>query len=159
MILVLLGTQDKQFTRLLKAVDRAIERKEITEKVIVQAGFTKYESDNMEMFELLPSERYEKIISEASLIITHAGIGSILTGLKYNKKIIAAARLKEYKEHTNNHQLQILDELASKNFILRLDDFDKLGELIEYSKKFVPAKYESNNKAFVKFVEDYIDSL
>lgn len=159
MILVLLGTQDKPFKRLLEAVDRAIENKEITEKVIVQAGFTKYETKNMEMFELLPNDRYEQIISEANLIITHAGIGSILTGLKYNKKIIAAARLKEYKEHTNNHQLQILDELARKNFILRLDDFDKLGEVIKKSKYFVPSKYESNNKAFVKFVEDYIDSL
>ena len=38
MILVVLGTQDKQFTRLLEAVDREIEKGVIKEKVVVQAG-------------------------------------------------------------------------------------------------------------------------
>ena len=62
MILILLGTQDKPFTRLLKAVDNAIDNGFIKEKVIAQAGFTKYESKNIEMFDLIPSDRYEKII-------------------------------------------------------------------------------------------------
>ena len=43
MIFVTLGTQDKTFERLLKAIDKAIENGEIKEKVIVQAGNTKYE--------------------------------------------------------------------------------------------------------------------
>ena len=42
MIFVTLGTQDKSFTRLLKAIDREIEKGTIKEKVIVQAGLTKY---------------------------------------------------------------------------------------------------------------------
>ena len=55
MILVTLGTQDKEFTRLLKAIDREIEKGVITDKVVVQAGCTKYESKNMEMFDLIPA--------------------------------------------------------------------------------------------------------
>ena len=42
MILVTLGTQDKSFVRLLKAIDREIKKGNIKEKVIVQAGYTKY---------------------------------------------------------------------------------------------------------------------
>ena len=38
MIFVVLGTQDKSFERLLKAIDEQIEMKNIKEKVIVQAG-------------------------------------------------------------------------------------------------------------------------
>ena len=49
MILVLLGTQDKQFPRLLKEIDRLIEKKVIKDKVIAQVGITKYNSNNMEM--------------------------------------------------------------------------------------------------------------
>ena len=44
MIFVTLGTQDKDFSRLLKAIDREIEKGTIKEKVIVQAGHSKYES-------------------------------------------------------------------------------------------------------------------
>ena len=47
MILVLLGTQNNSFHRLLEEIDKLIEKKVINEKVIVQAGYTKYESKNM----------------------------------------------------------------------------------------------------------------
>ena len=41
MILVTLGTQDKEFRRLLEAIDREIDNGVITDKVVVQAGCTK----------------------------------------------------------------------------------------------------------------------
>ena len=43
MIFVTLGTQDKSFERLLKAIDKEIEKGTIKDKVVVQAGYTKYE--------------------------------------------------------------------------------------------------------------------
>ena len=49
MILVVLGTQDKQFTRLLDDVSREIELGHIKDEVIVQAGQTKYSSDKMQI--------------------------------------------------------------------------------------------------------------
>ena len=52
MIFVTLGTQDKGFPRLLEAIEEAIENKYIKEKVIVQAGYTEFESKNMEIYKL-----------------------------------------------------------------------------------------------------------
>ena len=62
MILVTLGTQDKSFDRLLKAIDKEIENKNIKEKVIVQAGYTKYKSDNMKIFDLVSEEELVKLV-------------------------------------------------------------------------------------------------
>ena len=56
MILILLGTQDKPFNRLLEAVDKAINDGYIKEEVIAQIGFTKYKSKNIKTFELIPKE-------------------------------------------------------------------------------------------------------
>ena len=156
MIFVTLGTQDKSFDRLLKAIDKEIENGNIKEKVIVQAGYTKYESHNMEIFDLLPAEEFEKYFDEADLIITHGGVGSILSGIKKNKKVIAAARLSKYKEHTNDHQKQIIEEFSSKGYILELKDFNKLGLLIQKSSSFKPKKFESNTENMVKLIENYI---
>ena len=50
MILVTLGTQDKQFPRLLKAVQKAIDEGKINDRVVVQAGHTEFESSQMEIF-------------------------------------------------------------------------------------------------------------
>ena len=92
MIFVILGTQDKDFSRLLKEIDRLIKEKKITEKVIVQAGTTKYQSKNMKIFDLLPMTEFNRFIGKADLIITHGGVGSIMNSLKKGKKVIAVPR-------------------------------------------------------------------
>ncbi len=156
MILVILGTQDKQFPRLLEAVDKAIDDGTIKDKVVVQAGQTKYESKNMEIFDLLPSPEFNKLMDEADLVITHGGAGSILTAIKKGKKVIAAARLAKYQEHHNDHQKQIIGEFASKGYILELEDFDELSSLIKKMKTFKPKKFVSNTKNMIKLIDDYI---
>ena len=157
MILVTLGTQDKEFTRLLKAIDKEIKNGVITDKVVVQAGCTKYKSENMEMFDLIPANEFDEYIKKADLIITHGGAGSILTGVKNNKKIIAAARLAKYKEHTNDHQKQIIREFSEQGYIMELKDFNKLGKLIQKSKSFKPKKFISNTDNMINLVSDYIE--
>ena len=69
MILVLLGTQNNSFHRLLEELDKLVEKKIIDEKIIVQAGYTKYESKNMKIFGLIPQEELEKYQEKADLII------------------------------------------------------------------------------------------
>ena len=158
MILVTLGTQDKPFTRLLDAVQEQINRGNIKDKVVVQAGCTTYNSSDMEIFDLIPKDDFEKLIGECDLLITHGGVSSILTGLKNNKKVIAAARLKKYGEHTNDHQLQIIENFTKSGYILSVDDFTDLGKTIKETKKFKPKKYKSNTKNMVKLIENFIDN-
>jgi len=62
MIFVTLGTQDKGFPRLLEAIDREIENGNITEKVIVQAGYTKYSSKNMEILDYIQADLFDNYI-------------------------------------------------------------------------------------------------
>ncbi len=157
MILVTLGTQDKGFPRLLEAIDEAITKKEITDKVIVQAGNTIYQSKNMEIISFLSMEDFEKYIQECDLLITHAGVGSIMTGLKNKKKIIAVPRLKEYQEHTNDHQKQIAEEFAKKGYLLYLENMTDLGKIVKQAKSFKPQRFVSNNENFINLIKDYID--
>ena len=157
MIFVTLGTQDKDFSRLLKAIDKEIEKGTIKEKVIVQAGHTKYESKNMEIFDLIPTDEFNEIIEKCDLIITHGGVGNILSAIKKNKPVIAAARLKKFKEHTNDHQKQIIGEFSKQGYILELRDFGKVGKMIEKAKTFKAKKFKSNTKNMIKLIEDYIE--
>lgn len=157
MIFVTLGTQDKSFKRLLKSIDKCIENKHIKQKVIVQAGYTKYKSNNMTIIDFMDKDEFEHNIDSCSLLITHGGAGSILTGMKKKKKIIAVPRLYKYKEHTNDHQKQIVKEFADEGYILELRDFNKLGKLIEKSKNFTPKKFVSNTPNMIKLIEDYIE--
>ncbi len=159
MIFVTLGTQDKSFERLLKAVDEEIEKGSIKEEVIAQVGCTKYESKNIKTFDYIESDEFEKIIERCSLLITHGGVGSILSGLNHNKIVIAAARLEKYKEHVNDHQIQIVSKLAHDGHILELKDFTKFGNILERVKTFKPKKYKSNTENMINLISNYIDSI
>lgn len=158
MILVTLGTQDKEFVRVLKEIDKLIKKKVITEEVIVQAGYTKYESKNMKIFDYVPKKELEKYMNEASFIITHCGVGTIFDCLKKDKKVIAVPRLSKYKEHSNDHQLELLEEFSRENLIIPVVEMQELESAIKKVKSFKPAKYESNNKNMVKLVSNYIDN-
>lgn len=157
MILVTLGTQDKSFKRLLDAIQEQIDKGNIKDKVIVQAGCTIYESKDMEIFDLIDRDKFNDLIKECDLLITHGGVGSILTGLKNNKKVIAAARLKEFGEHTNDHQLQIIEKFTDSGYILELKDFNKLDEVLNEAKNFKPQKYQSNSNNMQNLITDFID--
>ena len=156
MILVTLGTQDKQFTRLLTSVENAIQKGLINEPVIVQAGHTKYQSSLMQIFDFVTPTEMDKYIKESSYIIMHGGVGSIFNALNYNKKIIAVARLKEYGEHENNHQLQIINEFSKLGFLI--DGTKDLNKAIKKIPEFKPNKYQSNNANFVEMITSYIDN-
>lgn len=159
MILVILGTQDKPFTRLLKAIDKEIKNGNIKEKVMVQAGYTKYKSKNMEIFDFVSNDKLLELIDNANIIITHGGVGSILESIKADKKIIAIARLKKYGEHVNDHQKQIIENFKNLDYLIELNDLKDLVDTISKIKKFKPKKYTSNTNNMVKLLENYIDSL
>ena len=159
MILVTLGTQDKTFDRLLKAIDKQIKLGNIKDKVIVQAGFTKYESDNMEIFDLISMKKFDELIDDATLVITHGGVGSILGAIRKNKKVIAIPRLSKYKEHTNDHQKEIVEEFVKQGYILTCKNLSKINETIEEIKNFKPTKYESNNKQMISTIVDFIEKI
>lgn len=158
LIFITLGTQDKPFTRLLEVIEREITNGNIADEVIVQAGCTRYKSDKMQIFYLISQQDFINYMQQADLIITHGGVGSIITALKEGKKVIATPRLAQYGEHVNDHQLEIIKCFEQKNYILPLYDFDKINEVLEKSKEFVPSKFESNTEHFLKFVEKLIDN-
>ena len=159
MILVTLGTQDKSFVRLLKEVDRQIELGNIKDKVVVQAGFTKYSSPNMEIFDLIDRDKFNELMSECSLLITHGGVGSILTGLKNNKKVIAVPRLSKYDEHVNDHQIQIIERFSEMGHILSLFEDENLEDKLKEVKNFVPKEYVSNTKNLIGIIDKFINKF
>jgi len=156
-ILVTLGTQDKPFNRLLEEIDRQINIGNIKDKVIVQAGYTKYNSPNMEIFDLIDRDEFNKLMKECDLLITHGGVGSILTGLKNKKKVIAVPRLSKYGEHVNDHQIQIIENFSNMGYILKLMENDDLGKILNKVKKFKPKEYVSNTDNLIKVITDFID--
>lgn len=157
MIFVTLGTQDKPFNRLLEVLEKEILDGKIKERVVVQAGCTNYKSDVMEVFDLISLDKFEEMMNNCDLLITHGGVGSVISGLSKGKKVIAVARLARYGEHVNDHQLQIVENFNEQGYIIGLSDVNSLSEALTKVKSFEPKKYKSNTDKMIKLVEELIE--
>ena len=163
MIFVTVGTQDKEFRRLLVEVERLIKCGKINETVVAQIGNTKFstdlDSDKMHLIEFTTPREVDALIENASFIITHGGVATIIEGLNRGKKIIAVPRLKKYKEHVNDHQLQIIENFGESGFIIGVRGVEELESALNRIDEFVPEKYVSNNERFVGLLEEKIQKI
>lgn len=159
MILVTVGTQDKSFKRLIEAIDHQLEAGLINEDVIVQSGYTQYSSPRMTIIPYFAQDELDQYRQNASLVITHGGVGSILDALRYHKKVIGVARLKQFKEHINDHQVEILEKFAQDGHILYASDLAMIPSLVKEARDFTPVPYPFNNKSLLEHVKNVIDSF
>lgn len=159
MILVLLGTQHNEFTRLLQEIEDCINHGLIKERVVVQAGSTKYKTDKMKLFDMISKEVLANLMDEANVIITHGGVGSIIMALKKNKKVIAVPRLHQFNEHVNDHQRQIINVFNEKKYLIGIQNVEDLPEALKQINDFVPKEYKGNNQNIINLIESFIDNI
>lgn len=158
MILVTVGTQDKSFKRLINEIDKLVNQKIIKDEVIMQTGYTEYKG-NINHFAFTSEDELNELVKKCDILITHAGVGSIFKGLEYGKKVIAVPRLKKYREHINNHQLDISNNFLNMGYIKVVDDINDLGKTIKNINRFNPRKLEIDNQELISTVEEYIDKI
>lgn len=159
MILVLLGTHELSFKRLLECIEIPFKNGNLKEKVVVQAGNTKYKSGYLEIYDYIDSKVLHNFYEEADVIVTHGGVASITKGLNLKKKVIACPRLNKYNEHNDDHQVEIIEEYSKKGYILRLNDGDDFFDVYTKSKFFKFNEYKNSNIDLINFIKEYIDSI
>ncbi len=159
LIFVVLGTHELPFTRLLKEVERLQQTGVITEEVVVQVGHTPYKSDTMKLIPFMSYSEMENYFDEARLIITHAGTGSIITGVKKGKTVIAAARLSKYAEHNDDHQIEISETFSQAGHILSVVDLNDLEKKLEQAKDFEPVPFKSGRDQMIKLIDEFIQTI
>ena len=156
MILISVGSQKFQFNRLLKEIDKLIEKKIITEEVFAQIGVSDYKPKNYEYVDFMTQDDFSKKMEEANLIITHAGTGVIVNAVKKEKKVIGIPRLAKYEEHVDNHQIQLIDEFTSLGFIEPAYEINDLEVALENVKKKKYSKYVSNTDTIIQSIDQFL---
>jgi len=102
-IFVSVGTQ-LAFNRLVKAVDIWAEANPSVE-VFAQIGPDSEAPRFMKYADFLSPLTVDSLMRHSELIVAHAGMGSILTALKYQRPILIMPRKAAFGEHRNDHQL------------------------------------------------------
>lgn len=128
-------------------------------EIIAQIGNTDYKPRNYKSFSLIGRDDFQHYMEQSELIITHAGTGSVIPPLKLGKKVIVFPRLQKYKEHLDDHQLELRDVFTNSGYTLSAVAIDQLRDAIINIKDFTPRPFVSNNRKINSMVIDFIDRL
>ena len=137
MIFVTVGNAAQAFPRLLYAVDALVQNGFLgRERVFIQTGHNPdITPRSCDYKPFLPLDEFQKAMKEANLILCHAGCGTLLYAVRLGKIPVAMPRRKKYREHVNDHQLQILQALAADGRVVPAYEPEDLPQAITEARK------------------------
>lgn len=129
MIFVTVGTQ-LPFDRLIEVVDKWAGDN-AREEVFAQIGPSVIKPRHISYRDFLAPSEANVLFARAELIVSHAGMGSILTAMKYRKPILVMARRASLGEHRNEHQLATVKWLSDRPGITVAWEAKDVGHLLD----------------------------
>lgn len=132
MIFVTVGTQ-LPFDRLAQAVDGWAAAHPDT-KVFGQLGTPSrkgYLPRNFDWRANLSPTEFDKSMEQCSLIVAHAGMGSILSALRLRKPIVVLPRLAAMGEHRSDHQVATAKRMGERRGVYVAWEETALAPLID----------------------------
>jgi UDP-N-acetylglucosamine transferase subunit ALG13 len=134
-IFVTVGS-DLPFDRLVRVVDEWAQHAGRTD-VFAQIGGTDWRPAHIEWSQFLQPPEFARRVAAADVVIAHAGMGSILSALQWEKPILVMPRRASLGEVRNDHQLSTARHLAGMGKInVAMDEADlrdKLSSLNDLS--------------------------
>lgn len=145
MVFLTVGTVDNDFSRLVEYVDRLVAEGKL-EDVFGQIGPSRYTPENYQFHRFLSRTEMERKISEANLVIAHAGTGSANMSLTHSRKLIVVPRKAILGEHPDDHQEELAEYLRRKELALVAVDYDGLCRCIDTLSTWQPAFHDSDRR-------------
>ena len=158
MIFVTVGAQ-LPFDRLTSCVDRWAASCDAT-GVFAQIGVTDWCPTHMDWTAMLDPSEYRRRLFEADAVITHAGMGTILTALEFGKPMVVMPRRGTLRETRNDHQVGTARALAAEGLMTVAWDEHQLTTWLHCLERVeAPARIASHaSVGLLTVVRDFIRS-
>jgi beta-1,4-N-acetylglucosaminyltransferase len=115
-IFVTLGTQAYPFDRLLRGLEG------VDEELVVQGGSSSHRLDGATWFDFLDYPQLVEHVHAARVVVSHAGVGSVMTVVAEGKRPVVVPRLARYGEVVDDHQLPFARRLDEAGLVLLVED-------------------------------------
>ena len=152
MIFVTVGTTSRPFHRLLDAMDRIAPI--LGEKVVAQTGTSPVMYGNMECQQYMSEEEMTRNYDDASLIVCHAGVGTIRNGLARDIPLVLVPRKASLDEVDTDHQMMIARKVVDMGKGVCVEDISQLERAIACARRLEFPHYEETTE-----LRDFLSGL
>jgi UDP-N-acetylglucosamine transferase subunit ALG13 len=126
-IFVTVGTTHFPFDRLVEAIAALPLH---GEELIVQRGASRVQVPRATVSDFLPFGDVEALVRRSRVVVSHAGVGSIMVALAGGKRPIVVPRLARFGEAVDDHQVGIASLLAAQLRVVLAKDVAELPSLL-----------------------------
>lgn len=153
MILVTVGTSEMQFNRMVLAAKKS----SFSKQIVIQYGVNFLGNFDGLAFRFLSRNDMRHYINRSDLVVSHAGIGSILDCIVNKKKILLVERKINLGESKAN-QMPAIDYFKDFPNIYLCNDLDKLDHDINecLSKEFIDTKNSNEPNIICNIINEYL---
>jgi len=158
MIFVAVGTQFS-FDRLIQYMDDwgNSDNNKNQENVIAQIADGKYLPQHIEYQRFMNGEEYNQNIREASVFVSHAGMGNIISAREQQTPIIVINRQLALGEHRNDHQADGLKWMEKLDGVYTASTQDELYAHLSHINQLKPSKtLQVGNQQLSDYIADFI---
>ena len=124
------------FDRFIKIIDEIAPL--LNEEIIAQVHECCYKPQHIKIVNFIAPDKYNELFDKARLIVSHAGMGTILSALQKHKPIIIFPRIAALREHRNEHQLATAERFKQFGIVYVAMNKKELIELLLRNKELKP---------------------
>lgn len=157
-IFATVGTQG-HFDRLICALDNWVVGKSDV-SVIAQIGKGARRPKNINFFETIEQSMFFNFVKDADVVVSHAGMGTIITAIELEKKIVVMPRLFKNAEHRNDHQVDTARHLSEKANIVVAYDESQLVKILDELSNYNKINYcfvSKDRERLISFIRDFVN--
>ncbi len=158
MIFVAVGTQFS-FNRLIQYMDDWVisDSNKTQEKVIAQISDGDYLPQEIKYERFMSGETYNENIRQASVFVSHAGMGNIISAREQKTPIIVINRQVALGEHRNDHQADGLKWMDKLDGVYTASTQEELYQHLRHIHELKPAKNSHvGNQQLSDSIADFI---
>lgn len=144
MIFVTVGTQ-LPFDRLVNSMDRwAGVHTDID--ITVQSGENSFQPEYCKMKGFISSDEWQSLFLAADIVVSHAGMGTIIKCLDIGKPLIIMPRKASMNEHRNDHQIATSKQFDEYESIRVVNTEQELFEALDKPPKYKQSMSSDENE-------------
>ena len=158
MMFVTVGTGPDGYDRLLRGVDDVAP--EFDEPIRAQIGGGNYIPENVDWFRFTSEEEIHDLYRTATAVIAHAGAGTVLTALSYEKPIVLLPRREKHGEHHDDHQIELANALRDRPDVFVISSTKELKPAIDRARsRSDESTVQKEGESLIRFLSGYINRL
>ncbi len=156
-LFVTVGAEKLSFNRLLKIVDQYVFSGIFPNDTFIQIGHSSYHPRYCSYCRFLDYYDMEDIIAGSDVILSHAGMGTVILCLKHGKIPILFPRKVCFREHVDDHQSIFAQTMSKKGIVLTAFSPEQLQRIYlnfeRFSKSLKPNVNRNKNKDLFSYLK------